>query len=66
VDLEKVSEAKGQLDEMKGATLEEISRTVSVINNTIKDRKNKLAPSIKSLRTVRQGFQVRGCFQALH
>ncbi|EFJ53072.1 hypothetical protein VOLCADRAFT_78702 [Volvox carteri f. nagariensis] len=54
--LEKVSEAKSQMDEEKGMTLIEISRTVEEINNAINQRKQQLAPQIKKLRTVRQDF----------
>ncbi|GIL46395.1 hypothetical protein Vafri_3392 [Volvox africanus] len=57
--LEKVSEAKSQMDEEKGMTLIEISRTVEEINNAINQRKQQLAPQIKKLRTVRQDFAVR-------
>ena len=55
--LEQVSQVKGAIDEEKGNTLEEISHFVQKINNAIKDRKSKLAPQIKELRTVRQHFQ---------
>eukprot|EP00976_Prorocentrum_cordatum_P067701 1178855-Prorocentrum_minimum.AAC.2 len=55
--LEKVSSAKGEIDEAKGQTLEEISKFVTTINNVIKERKSKLAPQIKDLRAVRQKFQ---------
>ncbi len=58
--LEKVSEAKSQMDEEKGMTLIEISRTVEEINNAINQRKQQLAPQIKKLRSVRQDFAVRG------
>ncbi|GFR42598.1 hypothetical protein Agub_g3529 [Astrephomene gubernaculifera] len=54
--LEKVSEAKSQMDEEKGMTLIEISRTVEEINNAINQRKQQLAPQIKKLRSVRQDF----------
>lgn len=56
--LEKVSAAKGEIDEAKGQTLEEISKFVTEINQVIKERKSKLAPQIKDLRAVRQKFQV--------
>lgn len=54
--LEKVSEAKSALDEAKGMTLQEISRTVEEINAAIRERKGKLAPQIKALRAVREQF----------
>ena len=56
-NLEKVSALKNELDEEKGKTLEEISRVVTEINSNIKDRKSKLAPQIKELRSIRQKFQ---------
>jgi len=55
--LEKISEAKSAIDEEKGNMLEEISKTVTEINQAIKDRKSNLAPKIKELRTMRQNFQ---------
>eukprot|EP00798_Chlamydomonas_sp_ICE-L_P015561 gene15561-21655_t len=51
-------EEKSVLDEAKGMTLSEISRTVEEINASINDRKLRLAPQIKKLRTVRQQFSV--------
>mmetsp|Transcript_9266 Transcript_9266/g.19811 ORF Transcript_9266/g.19811 Transcript_9266/m.19811 type:complete len:706 (+) Transcript_9266:158-2275(+) len=55
-NLEKVSEQKSAIDEVKGMTLAEISRTVEEINASINDRKVRLAPQIKRLRQVRQQF----------
>mmetsp|Transcript_8283 Transcript_8283/g.23772 ORF Transcript_8283/g.23772 Transcript_8283/m.23772 type:complete len:678 (-) Transcript_8283:30-2063(-) len=55
--LEKASVEKSQVDKMKGKTLEEISSIVSKINTQLKEKKNKLAPQIKALRSVRQNFQ---------
>jgi intraflagellar transport protein 81 len=55
--MEEVSEKMSQVNEMKGKTLAEISMVVTNINQTLKERKNKLAPQIKELRTVRQRFQ---------
>ena len=48
--LEHISEQRAKINETKGKTLEEISRIVTDINQTLKERKNKLAP------------QVFGCF----
>jgi len=56
--LEKTSMAKATVDKAKGETLEEMSSIVQKINNLLKDKKNKLAPLIKSLRTVRQTYQI--------
>jgi intraflagellar transport protein 81 len=55
--MEEVSEKMSQVNEMKGKTLAEISMVVTNINQTLKERKNRLAPQIKELRTVRQRFQ---------
>jgi len=55
--LEKASVEKSQVDKMKGKTLDEISSIVTKINTQLKEKKNKLAPQIKALRTVRQNFQ---------
>merc|ERR1712217_601412 len=53
----KASEEKSQRDEAKGKTLDEISAIVQKINQQLKEKKNKLAPQIKALRSVRQNFQ---------
>eukprot|EP00750_Incisomonas_marina_P012061 INCI16531.1.p1 GENE.INCI16531.1~~INCI16531.1.p1 ORF type:complete len:687 (-),score=183.82 INCI16531.1:144-2204(-) len=55
--LEEVSQQKKDIDTIKADTLEEISKIVTDLNVAIKTRKNKLAPQIKELRSVRQQFQ---------
>lgn len=55
--LQQVSETQGDVNEAKGKTLDEISKIVTDINQTLKERKNKLAPQIKELRAVRQRYQ---------
>mmetsp|Transcript_44907 Transcript_44907/g.103779 ORF Transcript_44907/g.103779 Transcript_44907/m.103779 type:complete len:673 (-) Transcript_44907:371-2389(-) len=55
--LEKASVEKLHVDKAKGQTLDEISAIVSKINSQLKEKKNKLAPQIKALRSVRQNFQ---------
>ncbi|DAZ95015.1 TPA: hypothetical protein N0F65_003641 [Lagenidium giganteum] len=55
--LDNISEMNAQINKMKGETLEEISRIVTDINQTLKERKNQLAPQIKELRAVRQKYQ---------
>eukprot|EP00931_Biecheleriopsis_adriatica_P033598 TRINITY_DN1949_c0_g1_i3.p1 TRINITY_DN1949_c0_g1~~TRINITY_DN1949_c0_g1_i3.p1 ORF type:complete len:675 (-),score=255.40 TRINITY_DN1949_c0_g1_i3:83-2107(-) len=55
--LEKASVEKSQVDKAKGKTLDEISAIVQKINAQLKEKKNKLAPQIKALRSVRQNFQ---------
>lgn len=56
-DLERVSVAKSEIDQVKGEALEEISKVVVQITSTIKARKEELAPKIKELRTLRQMSQ---------
>jgi intraflagellar transport protein 81 len=56
-NLEAKSTAKGEADEDKGKTLEEISKVVAELNRQIKDQKARLAPLIKELRPIRQQFQ---------
>merc|ERR1712216_84207 len=56
-ELEKVSQQKAEVDEVKGKTLEEISQVVEEINRQIKEKKNHLAPQIKDLRALRVKFQ---------
>lgn len=58
--IEKVSKDKADIDMKKGATLEEISRIVEKINNSIKEKKALLAPLVKNLRATRQTYQVIG------
>ncbi|CAJ1374254.1 unnamed protein product [Effrenium voratum] len=55
--LEKASVEKSQVDRAKGKTLDEISAIVQKINTQLKEKKNKLAPQIKALRSIRQNFQ---------
>merc|ERR1711933_13223 len=55
--LEKASVEKSNVDKAKGKTLDEISGIVQKINQQLKEKKNKLAPQIKALRSVRQNFQ---------
>ncbi|QDZ19462.1 intraflagellar transport protein 81 [Chloropicon primus] len=52
-----VSVAKTEVDEMKSAQLEKISGLVQDINSSIKERKAKLAPQIKELRTLRAKYK---------
>merc|ERR1719446_1849689 len=55
--MQEVSEAQASVNEVKGKTLEEISKIVTDINQALKERKNKLAPQIKELRAVRGEYQ---------
>lgn len=52
-DLEKISQQKAEVDEMKGRTLDELSQVVGEINDKIKRRKHQLAPQIMKLRKLR-------------
>lgn len=45
------------MNDTKGKTLEEISKIVTDINFALKQRKEKLAPQIKELRSVRSKYQ---------
>jgi intraflagellar transport protein 81 len=59
--LEQVSAAKGDIDEQKGKTLEDISVLVERLNLSIAEKKTFLAPLIRDLRTLRtqsQGLEV--------
>merc|ERR1712224_264013 len=65
-ELQEISQKKTNTDREKGQTLEEISKIVTDINIALKDRKNKLAPQIKELRSVRQQFQELEQFYLKH
>ena len=65
-ELQQISQKKTVTDRQKGQTLEEISKIVTDINIALKDRKNKLAPQIKELRSVRQQFQELEQFYLKH
>ncbi|KAJ3417510.1 Intraflagellar transport protein 81 [Chytridiales sp. JEL 0842] len=52
-NLEKVSERKSELDEVKGKTLNEISDIISSLMTTINEKKQLLAPVIQELRSLR-------------
>jgi intraflagellar transport protein 81 len=65
-ELQEISKKKTSTDREKGQTLEEISKIVTDINIALKDRKNKLAPQIKELRSVRQQFQELEQFYLKH
>merc|ERR1719456_1281750 len=49
---------KASVEKTKGKTLDEISVIVQQINSQLREKKNKLAPQIKALRSARQSFQV--------
>lgn len=67
--IQEISQKKSDIDESKGKTLEEYSKVVTELNQSIKvmemrilintgqDRKQKLAPLIKELRNLRQQHQ---------
>lgn len=55
--LESVSQMKSKLDTTKARSLEEMSKIVVDITNTLKTKKSKLAPMIKELKTVRTSFE---------
>ena len=49
-----MSELKEQLDENKSHSLQELTQLVQQIEQEVKEKKTKLAPGIKKLRTLRQ------------
>ena len=49
-----VSELKEQLDNNKSASLQELTALGQQIESDVKEKKTKLAPGIKKLRTLRQ------------
>lgn len=55
-NLEDVSRKKEDLNNKKAMTLDEISRHVDTITQTLKSKKQKLAPQIKDLRSIRHRF----------
>ncbi|XP_006135229.1 intraflagellar transport protein 81 homolog [Pelodiscus sinensis] len=56
-ELERVSAAKSEMDEMKGRTLDNMSEMVKKLNALVADKKSSLAPVIKELRQLRQNCQ---------
>ncbi|NWR75524.1 IFT81 protein, partial [Centropus unirufus] len=56
-ELERVSAVKGEMDEMKGRTLDNMSEMVKKLNALVAEKKASLAPVIKELRQLRQQCQ---------
>ncbi|CAL8251305.1 unnamed protein product [Boreogadus saida] len=56
-ELERVSAAKSELDDVKGRTLDDMSEMVKKLNSMIAEKKTALAPIIKELRPLRQECQ---------
>ncbi|KAI5095291.1 intraflagellar transport protein 81-like, partial [Silurus meridionalis] len=56
-ELERVSTIKGELDELKGRRLDNMSEMVKKINLAISEKKSALSPLIKELRPLRQDCQ---------
>ena len=54
-----MSEAKGALDEAKGAVLTEVSSTVEAITTALRQKKAQLAPQVAELRSTRAACTVR-------
>ena len=52
--LSRVSDQKNAVEQVKGKTLEELSKVVQEFTVSIRERRSKLAPQINELRTVRQ------------
>uniref|UniRef100_A0A0G4GRA1 IFT81 calponin homology domain-containing protein n=1 Tax=Chromera velia CCMP2878 TaxID=1169474 RepID=A0A0G4GRA1_9ALVE len=55
--LEHISAEKASVDKEKGHTLEEMSRIVVEITAQLKEKKGKLAPQIKELRSLRDEYK---------
>ena len=49
-----VSELKEQMDNNKSQSLQELTVLIQQIEQEVKEKKTKLAPGIKKLRTIRQ------------
>lgn len=49
---------KSEFDDMKGRTLEDISRMVQQLTKRINSKKDALAPLIRELKPLRQQVQV--------
>lgn len=49
-----VSELKEQMDNNKSQSLQELTGLIQQIEQEVKEKKTKLAPGIKKLRTIRQ------------
>nr|XP_029533645.1 intraflagellar transport protein 81 homolog isoform X2 [Oncorhynchus nerka]XP_029533646.1 intraflagellar transport protein 81 homolog isoform X2 [Oncorhynchus nerka] len=56
-ELERVSAVKGELDEMKARSLDDVSEMVKELNSTIGEKKSALAPAMKEPRPLRQQRQ---------
>lgn len=64
--LEMISEKKGEIDEKKGKTLDEISKIVLTIENQLKLKRATLQPLIKDLKELRKNYNVfKLCHQFL-
>jgi len=50
------SELKERLDNAKSKSLEELNQLIQQIESEVKDKKNRLAPEIKKLRTLRTRY----------
>lgn len=51
-----MSELKERLDNAKSKSLEELNQLIQQIESEVKDKKNRLAPEIKKLRTLRTRY----------
>lgn len=54
--MEGVSELKEQLDNAKSKSLQELNQLIVQIESEVKEKKNRLAPEIKKLRTLRTRY----------
>lgn len=51
-----VSELKEKLDNAKSQSMQDLTALIAQIDNEVKDKKTRLAPEIKKLRTLRNKF----------
>ncbi|CAH8671538.1 unnamed protein product [Schistosoma bovis] len=58
-NLGKISEEMSLSNELKGTTLEEMSKIIQQLNNRINTKRTQLAPIIRELRQLRQRAQTR-------
>lgn len=58
-DLERVAKDRQEIDKMKEGSLQELTKVVQNIETQLKEKKSKLAPQIKQLRTYRKKYEER-------
>jgi intraflagellar transport protein 81 len=56
-DMEKVAKDRQEIDKMKEGSLQELTKVVQNIEAQLKEKKSKLAPQIKQLRSYRKKYE---------